>query len=106
MAKTRVFVSHSSKGADAAKRLDDVHSGLQGRGYDVLMDICDIRSGEEWRQKIHRMLAQCHAAVILFNQDAIDSRWVLKEATILAWRHALERPAFKLLPVRLGDVAS
>jgi hypothetical protein len=35
-------------------------------------------------------MARCHAAVVLLTEQAIASPWVLKEATILAWRASVD----------------
>ena len=104
MTRTKLFISHSSKSKAAVERRDAIHRALERNGYEVFLDARDIQAGDVWRQQIHRMLAQCQAAVILFNQDAFKSPWVLKEATILAWRLSLERPDFQMLPIRLDDV--
>jgi hypothetical protein len=45
-------------------------------------------------------MAYCHAGVLLLTESAINSDWVLKEATILAWRAALD-PAFRLFVVQM-----
>jgi hypothetical protein len=45
------------------------------------------------------MMAYCHAAVLLLTKNSVKSDWVLKEATILAWRAALDKD-FRLFVVR------
>jgi hypothetical protein len=56
-------------------------------------------------------MAHCHAAIVILSQKALDkSEWVLKEATILAWRNSLDestgrKSGFQLLPVFI-DVRS
>jgi hypothetical protein len=46
-------------------------------------------------------MAHCKGAILLLTEKALLSPWVLKEATILAWRRSLD-PTFKLIPVLLG----
>lgn len=97
----RIFVSHSS-GSDTTF-LEAVCNGLGAPGFQALWDGEEIRTGDEWRQRIHHMLAECHAAVILFSPRALASPWVLKEATVLSWRKTLD-PAFQLFPILLPGV--
>lgn len=49
-------------------------------------------------------MARCHAAVLLLTPHAMRSPWVLKEATILAWRMSLDA-SFRLIVVRSADVS-
>jgi hypothetical protein len=102
---TRIFVSHSS--ANNALT-DEVCELLRapppaGGGYDVLVDIKSLETADPWPLQLHEMMADCHAAVILLTTDALQSAWVLKEATILTWRRSLE-PGFKLFFVQFPDV--
>lgn len=48
-------------------------------------------------------MANSHGAVILLTRDAVASPWVLKEATILAWRLSIDTN-FRLFTVRFPDV--
>lgn len=101
---TKLFVSHSSHSDASKTRLRSVCQRLENAGFSVLVDYEEIKSGDVWRDRIHISLAECHAALILFDKEALNSPWVLKEATILSWRRALEKDSFRLLPVRLGSV--
>jgi hypothetical protein len=104
--RLRVFVSHSSHAPDALGRLEALVKGLsQGEGrVEVLFDKEQITEGARWREVIHAMLAECDAAIILITPDALQSPWVLKEATILRWRHDRE-PEFELLVSTNVDMA-
>jgi hypothetical protein len=100
----RVFISHSSGGDSAL--VNALRAELEGLGYVVLLDQQDITTGSRWRERIHAFLADCHASVILFSRRALDqSDWVFKEATVLAWRAALD-PSFKLVPILLPGVTA
>lgn len=84
--------------------LDALEKKLKQRGFDVLLDRKRLEGGQRWRQELHTWMASCHGAVILFSENAYkDSEWVLKEATILSWRKALD-PDFELVPVTLSPV--
>jgi len=102
--ETKLFVSHSSHSDVSKTRLRTVCQKLKDSGFFVLVDYEEIESGDAWRDRIHASLAECQAALILFDEEALRSPWVLKEATILSWRRALEKENFRLLPVRLGSV--
>jgi hypothetical protein len=104
MAATRVFVSHSSPSEAAKTRLKSVCGKLEAAGYRVFVDHAEITSGDLWRERLHAGLAECQAGLILFDQPALASPWVLKEATILTWRMSLEKGEFAVVPVRLPGV--
>lgn len=104
MAKTRIFISHSSHQQETRERLRAICDRLTEQGFNVLVDYDVIKSGDQWRQRIHASLAECQAAAVLFDREALDSPWVLKEATILAWRNSLEKNDFTLMPILLDDV--
>jgi hypothetical protein len=105
----KVFISHSSKSGFASKVRDGVFEGLTRKGFDVLLDKERLEPGDQWRAKLHRWLATCDAAVLLFSRDAVGTKdkpgsdWVQKEATILTWRQALNSKLL-IVPALLGDV--
>ena len=122
--KPSIFVSHSCKDRehtaltelspaarrDRADRLDfarrvrrQLYDQLIGSGrYDVWLDARGgLNPGDIWRDGIHQALRKCRGAVILLSPEAIESGWVLKEATILAWRAFLGEPIL-VVPVLLG----
>ena len=70
---------------------------------EVLVDLQTLTPGQPWPIQLHEMMAYCHAAVLLLTKSAINSPWVLKEATILAWRAALERN-FRLFVVQAPEI--
>src|SRR5689334_2751713 len=86
----KVFVSHSSPDDASKARLKAFCKALSDKGYAILVDYEQIASADDWRKNIHEMLAECHAAVILFSRAAVESQWVIKEATVLEWRQSLD----------------
>jgi hypothetical protein len=101
MTGVRVFVSHSF-GQDHTL-LDAIDAEL-GADFRLYIDKDQNLPGWEWRKKVHVALAECDAAIILFNnRGMLQPYWVLKEATILLWRAAID-PSFAILPVRLPEV--
>jgi hypothetical protein len=100
----RLFVSHSSLDTDLTRQVCDRLAPAPGKpGYDILVDYIELKPGVDWPRHLHEYMAHCHAAVLLLSRNAAASPWVLKEATILAWRRSLD-PSFQLFPVCLSDV--
>ena len=97
-----VFVSHSSQDRQLTEevvRLLGPPEGAQGGGYKVLVDYEELKPNVEWPRRLIELMARCHAGVILLTSAAVESDWVLKEATILAARRAVEDERFKLFVV-------
>jgi hypothetical protein len=87
MKKRRLFVSHSSRSDRDRERLKTICQKLTDLQYHTLVDQSgDIPVGSDWDLHLNEWMAECHAAVILFSQDALHSDWVQKEAAILCWR--------------------
>jgi len=100
----RLFVSHSSLDTDLTQQVCHRLAAAPGKpGYDILVDYTELKPGVDWPRHLHEYMAHCHAAVLLLSQNAVTSPWVLKEATILAWRRSLD-PSFQLFPVCITDV--
>jgi hypothetical protein len=109
MPKPKIFISHSAKEERTRKLLDALYVALDNAGFDVLLDKQRLEPGVEWRDELNKWLWQCHGAVILLSEAALNSPWVLKEATNLTWRRDLSRQfdnrLFDALPVLLPPVA-
>lgn len=101
----RIFISHGlDKAVDADMQfLDALDAALQAAGHQVLLDRSQLALGDAWQHVLHELLAECDAAVLLLSPRALTRPWVLKEATILAYRKALQA-GFPLYPVLLGGV--
>ena len=98
-----IFISHSARNDPAAHGiLIKLEQYLNKNGFDVLLDETRLEGGEPWRDRLHTWMGHCHGAIILLTSKALESPWVLKEATILSWRHSLSGGKFPLLPVYLG----
>lgn len=104
--KPRIFISHSSQDKAITEALCDKlrAAGNDGEaGYDVLVDYTALEKGTDWPKQLHEWMARCHAAVILLTEDAVKSPWVLKEASILSWRKAIDGK-FRLFLVKFPNV--
>src|SRR5580765_3494129 len=98
----RVFVSHSSIDIDLTRTVCEqlaAPDDAVGCRCQPLVDYTELKPGIEWSLRIHEMMAECQAAVVLLTAPAVASPWVLKEATILTWRRSLD-PSFSLFVAR------
>jgi hypothetical protein len=91
----RLFLSHSSPLDEDKQRLRDLAAAIENATQDgehikVLYDAEQIRGGDDWRKRIAFMLHVCHGAAVLLNQAAVESDWVLAEATVVSLRHAYD----------------
>jgi hypothetical protein len=62
-----------------------------------------LEPGDEWELRIVEELHACEAAVLLLTPEALESSWVLREATVLADRRS-RWPALQLVPVLCAGV--
>jgi hypothetical protein len=116
--KPRIFISHASKdgvpdapepepGTPAARLAyaRKVRGLIQARlrdSYEVWLDKSDIQPGEDWEAKLDDWLGTCDGAVILLDGESVNSLWVQKEATVVAWRRD-SGSGVVVIPVFLGD---
>jgi TIR domain len=114
-----VFISHSSKDRALTEQVcaaigpyldtaaqDDVPPGAFRSmvDFELVVDFDKLQEGAPWPDQLHEWLARCHAGLILLTPDAVRSPWVLKETTILSWRHSRDRENFRLFVVKHPDV--
>lgn len=88
-----VFVSYSRTDRP---RVAPLVAEFEARGMRVWWDE-RLRAGDEFDARIERALADARAAVVIFTESSVRSRWVLSEAT-RAWEQD------KLFPVLLDEV--
>lgn len=108
----RIFISHGQDKTVAAelKFVKDLARALEtkdefGSGHEVLLDKKRIDPGADWAGVLHDMLAECQAAILLLSPRAIERDWVLKEATVLAYRKAMDEN-FPIFPALIGGLKS
>lgn len=101
--KPRIFISHSSHEPEAETVRNALVKCLKP-DFDVKIDKELLKGGDDFREEIFHWINRAHGAVILFSSSALSSSWVKTEASILAWRRALDKTAFKLVPVLLSPV--
>lgn len=114
MSALKLFISHSSRLDDVKHKytskdrnwnlLNNTVKAIRksyGDRLDILVDKDGLIPGDKWEHKLNLWLAECHVAIILFSERAVEkSDWVKKEAAILSWRAELD-PNFLLIPVLL-----
>jgi hypothetical protein len=83
-------------------RLDPGGPG-NGRGT-VWFDRRRLQPGDAWEADIVSALHGCQAAVLLLSPEALESPWVLREATVLADRRS-RWPELCLVPVLFGGAS-
>ena len=103
----RLFLSHSSPTLGARQRLLElagcIRSALKSdERVELLYDQEQIVGGDDWRRRIAFMLHVCHGGVVLLDEAALESPWVLAEATFLSFRQAWDT-SFACIPVSFLD---
>jgi hypothetical protein len=86
---TDVFISYSTDDRTLAEKLA---AFLQERGYSVWWDR-ELFAGQDFHDKIGRVIEECRVAIVIWTRSSIKSRWVLGEADIAAVSQ-------KLIPTR------
>lgn len=98
----KIFISHSTKTEEAEKFLDEVERALAA-DFEVRLDRAGLRGGDDWRAKLYEWMDEVHGAVLLLTAEALTSKFVQVEASVLSWRR-FRQPEFVLLPVLVGGV--
>ena len=103
----RLFVSHSTPEADLP-RLTALVAAIEAAAGDTELDVIynldvmydkeQLAPGDDWRQRIAFMLHACHAAIVILDENARKSDWVLTEAIFLSLRNQVD-PDFQFIPV-------
>lgn len=86
-----VFISHSHKDGDFARRLADI---LQRQGISALSDI-DVAPGENWGSQLREALDNADAVVLVVSPAALSSPHVMSEVGAAL---ASDKPIIPILP--------
>ncbi len=98
----KIFISHSARVKNdeptpvAGLILQALRAKLEPRFKPLVDESLPI--GKDWNPQLRLWLAQCHAAIVLLDEKAFGSEWVMREVIILAQRRAVD-PKLFLLPV-------
>jgi len=107
----RVFISHSTLPKEGvsedicakpahAEFLELLCSRLRNETDPAIELIVDknIPPGRHWREFLFKEMAECHAAIVLLNQQALDcSDWVDTEVTVFGYRALNDKENFRLI---------
>ena len=88
-----IFISYKREDRPAAERLS---IALEQLGFDVWWDF-ELLSGERYRDVIRAVIDQCKASIVLWSVRAVESDFVMDEATYSKARG-------KLCPARIDSV--
>ncbi|HEU0294219.1 MAG TPA: protein kinase [Anaerolineales bacterium] len=89
----RIFISYSHKDTDFALMVRNV---LRAVGYDVLIDIDDLRAGQVWNDELMRMIERADIFQLFWSSNFSQSEYCRRE-----WEHALkqEKPEGFIRPI-------
>lgn len=81
--KDKIFISYSHKDTDIVLTFKKVH---QATGYDVLIDIENLRSGQEWNAELMHWIDRADIFQLFWSANSKESNYCRQE-----WKHALKR---------------
>lgn len=97
----RVFISHSSRDAEAADR---IKTWLQAQGFEApFLDFdkhAGIAPGADWEKTLYREVEQCEAVIVIQTPNWLDSKWCFAEFT---QARALGKAIFPVIETPTGD---
>ncbi|MCP5315606.1 MAG: TIR domain-containing protein [Chromatiaceae bacterium] len=85
--RSKVFISYSR--ADLAFTDELVAALALSSDFEILIDRIGIGHGEEWRQRLSRLIVECDTMVFVLSPDSVSSEvcaWEIKEARRLSKR--------------------
>ena len=85
----RIFISHTSRSARSRALAVKLHERLEDKQHLPRVDLEDLRSGDLWRNMIDSWIANCEAAIVVLDADALESDWVAHETSLLVYEHSL-----------------
>ncbi len=94
-----VFISYASTDADKAKNLVNECKVL---GLETWLDEKEIKTGDNWREKLESTIKSCNVAIILISKEALSSNLVSKEWNVIC-EEKWNRPDIKIIPIILEE---
>ena len=91
-----IFLSYSRKDKEIVERLK---RRFEAAGYDVWIDVEDIRGGDQWRRTIAEAIRQADTFLLLLSSNAVQSDNVCKELNLA------EENKSRVIPVAISSVA-
>jgi tetratricopeptide (TPR) repeat protein len=88
--KTKVFISYSRSDSRASGNFGEaLRSDLLDHGFDAFIDVQDILPGEDWKSRLHHLIAQCDVFIFCISPNSVTSQvcdWETNEAERLGKR--------------------
>ncbi|MEP7284500.1 MAG: toll/interleukin-1 receptor domain-containing protein [Chloroflexota bacterium] len=79
----QIFASYSHKDTDIVIACRDAYQAL---GYEVLIDIDDLRSGEDWNQALMQLIDRADIFQLFWSARSAESKYCRQE-----WEYALQK---------------
>jgi hypothetical protein len=98
-AKPRVFISHSKKNIQRARRLADA---LAFSGVNVWFDEWEVLVGQTLAERVYSGIMESNFLLILLSKHSVQSRWVREELDF-ALIEEIEKSSVTILPVLIDE---
>ncbi len=91
----KIFISYSTKDAKFADRL---YEFLDESGHKVWLDREELKGGQRWLKEIEKHILWADALIVLWSENASDSRWVGDEIQFA------RSNGKHIIPLRIDDI--
>lgn len=95
-----VFISYSSKDAEAAEK---IHAALEEKGVRVFRDKTGIHGADNIPVSIQNAIETSRSVALLISPDALESPWVEAEWTAAFMKANEKESSLRLIPVLVRD---
>jgi tetratricopeptide (TPR) repeat protein len=96
------FISYRSSDRPFAKALFD---RLDAIGLRVFLDVNELVAGDQLAARLHNALGRSRCGIVLVSQEWTESPWCREEGNALVARAVNEDGKFRVIPLRLDDMA-
>jgi hypothetical protein len=94
-----IFISHAGRDSGIAKRLCE---DLRNIGHEVMVDLNELKLGDDTIQFMNDAIAQAHTNIILFSGNTPDAKWQNLEINAAVWNEAAQKGG-KVIVLKLDD---
>lgn len=99
----KIFLSYTTRDPRDAQLAARLRRVLPRYGADVFFAPEDIRSGEDWEQRLFREIDSCSHFVVILSAQSVKPGWVVDEMNAARARKDRD-DAFVIVPVTMGEV--
>jgi hypothetical protein len=86
-----LFISYAREENRFVYKLDD---DIKQRCFNTWIDKDDVRSGDDWLERIGKAIENCHALLAIISPISLKSRWVRREM------HLADKKEKQILPLK------